>query len=81
MHDANIDHIGDKRRDLVAVQQLRVRCYFAVGIPATRSLRCGRVRGTKSDNSTCEVDAAAENLRRISKARNNDCMNLCTGRF
>jgi hypothetical protein len=54
MHDAHVDHHGNKRWDLMAVQQLGVRRYFDVGIPPARRLRRGRVRGTKSDDSTRE---------------------------
>jgi len=63
MHDAHIDYVGDKRRYLVAVQQLRARCYFDFGIPATSVCGSGRVGGTESDDSTREINVAPEDLR------------------
>ena len=79
MNDAHIDHIGDKQGILCPFNSSGSGVILTVGIPAAGRPRSGRVGGTKSDDSTGEIDVGPENLRWISKVRNNDCVILCTG--
>ena len=65
VHDPDIDHIGNKRWDFVAIQQLRVRRYSDVRIPVARYLRIRRIRRPKSNNAAREFNVPGQNLRWI----------------